>query len=45
MLKNPEKWPKFGKCDPKNPEIEKQFSLDNPASTRKPKYSFAGIME
>ena len=28
MLKTPEKWPKFGKCDPKNPKIEKKFSLD-----------------
>ena len=27
MLENPEKWPKFGKCDPKNPQNENNFSL------------------
>ena len=28
MLENPEKWPKFGKCDPKNPKNENNFSLN-----------------
>ena len=27
MLENPEKWPKFGKCDPQNPQNENNFSL------------------